>query len=264
MNTLKELLKRQGPKLGTYVAEFATPGIGHILRSAGCDYVLFGMEHSGFGVETTKTVLRTMEAADLPVIVHVRTCTYADIAQVCDVGAEGIMTPMTSTVEQAQAALDAIKYPPLGKRGCGMPMAYERHTGTMSEQIAAANARTVYVPLIESAEGVENVEAIAALDNVDAIWVGQLDLSISLGIPDQLDHPLFLDAIERIASAGQRHGKTLAILAATVDQASTFYEMGFDMICFSEDTWIYRDALKGALDELSSRLSSSAPDYERS
>ncbi len=254
MNTLKELCRKQGPKLGTYVAEFATPGIGHILRSAGCEYVLFGMEHSGFSIETTKTMLRAMEAADLPVIVHVPTCSYADIAHVCDVGAEGILTPMTSTVDQARVALDAMKYPPLGKRSCGMPVAYERHKGTMIEQIAAANARTVYIPLIETAEGVENADAIAALDGVDAIWVGQLDLSISLGIPDQLDHPLFLSAIERVATAGRRHGKAMAILAATVDQGRTFYEMGYDMICFSEDTLIYRDALKVGLSELRAKL----------
>ena len=254
MNTLKELCRKEGPKLGTYVAEFATPGIGHILRSAGCEYVLFGMEHSGFSIETTKTVLRLMEAAALPVIVHVPTGSYADIAQVCDIGAEGILTPMTSTVDQARGALDAMKYPPLGKRSCGMPIAYERHKGTMIEQIAAANARTVYVPLIETAEGVENADAIASLDGVDAIWVGQLDLSISLGIPNQLDHPLFLNAIERVATAGRRHGKAMAILAATVDQGRAFYEIGYDMICFSEDTLIYRDALSAGLSELRAKL----------
>lgn len=254
MNTLKELCTKQGPKLGTYVAEFATPGIGHILRSAGCEYVLFGMEHSGFSVETTKTVLRLMEAADLPVIVHVPSCSYADVARVCDVGAEGILTPMTSTVDQARAALDAMKYPPLGSRSCGMPIAYERHEGTMIEQIAAANARTVYVPLIETAEGVENADTIAALDGVDAIWVGQLDLSISLGIPNQLDHPLFLNAIERVATAGRRQGKAMAILAATVEQGRTFYDIGYDMICFSEDTLIYRDALGAGLSELRAKL----------
>jgi len=254
MKTLKELCRKQGPKLGTYVAEFATPGIGHILRSAGCEYVLFGMEHSGFSIETTKAMLRVMEAAALPVIVHVPTCSYADIAHVCDVGAEGILTPMTSTADQARAALDAMKYPPLGNRSCGMPIAYERHEGTMIEQITAANARTVYVPLIETAAGVENAEEIAALDGVDAIWVGQLDLSISLGIPNQLDHPLFLSAIERVAIAGRRHGKAMAILAATVDQGRAFYEIGYDMICFSEDALIYRDALSAGLSELRVKL----------
>jgi 2-dehydro-3-deoxyglucarate aldolase/4-hydroxy-2-oxoheptanedioate aldolase len=161
---------------------------------------------------------------------------------------------MTSTVEQARAALDAMKYPPLGKRSCGMPIAYERHEGTMTEQITAANARTVYVPLIETAEGVENADAIAALEGVDAIWVGQLDLSISLGIPNQLDHPLFLSAIERVATAGRRYGKTMAILAATVSQGRAFYEIGYDMICFSEDTLIFRNALSAGLSELRAKL----------
>ena len=76
------------------------------------------------------------------------------------------------------------------------------------------------------------------------------------GIPDQLDHPLFLSAIERVASAGRRHGKAMAILAATVDQGCTFYEIGYDMICYSEDTLIYRDALGAGISELRAKLPS--------
>ncbi len=257
MPSLKDLCRRPGLKLGTYVAEFATPGIGHILRSAGCEFLLFGMEHSGFTAETVKNALRWMEAADLPTIVHVPTQSYTDIARICDVGAEGIMTPMTASAGEARRALDAIKYPPMGRRGCGMPLAYERHGGSMAEQIAAANARTCYVPLIETAEGVENAEAIAMLDGVDAIWVGQLDLSISLGVPNELDHPRFLDAARHVAAAGRKHGKALAILAADEAQGVRFFEMGYDMICYGEDSWLYHDALRAGFEALRRRLAGS-------
>ena len=254
MTTLKELCRTKRVKLGTYVGEFATPGIGHILKSAGCEFLLFGMEHSGFTMETTKSLLRWTEAAGLPTIVHVPTQSYTDIARVCDIGAEGILTPMTATAEQARRALDAIKYPPQGRRGCGMPLAYERHQGTMAEQIAAANARTVYVPLIETAEGVGNAEAIAAVEGVDAIWLGQLDLSISLGIPYELDHPRFLDAARHVAEAGRKHGKALAILAADEAQGVRFHALGYDMLCYGEDVLLYRDALRAGIDGLRRRL----------
>src|SRR5215470_3983318 len=102
MPSLKELCRDRRPKFGTYVAEFATPGIGHILKSGGCEFLLFGMEHSGFTMETTKSLLRWTEAAGLPTIVHVPTQDPADIARVCDIGAEGILTPMTATPEQAR------------------------------------------------------------------------------------------------------------------------------------------------------------------
>jgi 2-dehydro-3-deoxyglucarate aldolase/4-hydroxy-2-oxoheptanedioate aldolase len=254
MATLKSLCQNRRVKLGTYVGEFITPGIGHILRSAGCDFVLFGMEHGGFSIESMKIVLRAMEAATLPVIVQIPTQTYADISSICDIGTEGIMTPMTATVEQACQALDSMKYPPQGKRGCGMPLAYERYRGTMAERMAAANARTVYVPLIENVLGVQNVDAIAAIEGVDAIWVGHLDLSISLGIPDQLDHPRFLDALQRVAAAGQRHNKTVGILAASVDQGRRFYGMGCDMICYGEDVLVYHDAISTGLSQLRKEL----------
>lgn len=254
MTRLKDLCRGSRLKLGTYVAEFLTPGIGHILKSAGCEFLLLGMEHSGFTVETVKHALRWMEAAGLPTIVHVPTQSPSDIAQICDVGAEGIMTPMTSSAEDARRAIAAIKYPPLGRRGCGMPLAYERHEGTMAEQIASANARTCYVPLIETAEGVGNAEAIAALDGVDAVWVGQLDLSISLGIPNELEHPRFLDAARHVAESTRRHGKAAAILAADEAQGVRFHAMGYDMICYGEDSWLYRDALRAGIDGLRRRL----------
>ena len=81
---LKELAQTRAPKFGHFVVEFATPGIGHILKSAGCDFVLFDLEHSGFGFETVKSAIRYFEAADLPVIVRVPSKEYHHIARAMD------------------------------------------------------------------------------------------------------------------------------------------------------------------------------------
>ena len=99
-NALREMTGHRRVKLGHIVAEFATPGIGHILKSAGCDYVFFDMEHSGFSMETVKSAIRYFEAADLPVLLRAPSQDYHFIARAMDMGVEAFMAPMVSTVEQ--------------------------------------------------------------------------------------------------------------------------------------------------------------------
>src|SRR5688572_28298175 len=105
-NALREMTGHRRVKLGHIVAEFATPGIGHILKSAGCDYVFFDMEHSGFSMETVKSAIRYFEAADLPVLLRAPSQDYHFIARAMDMGVEAFMAPMVSTVEQARHIVD--------------------------------------------------------------------------------------------------------------------------------------------------------------
>ena len=99
---LKEMAGTRSAKLGHFVVEFATPGIGHILKSAGCDFVLFDLEHSGFGFETVKSAIRYFEAADLPAIVRVPSREYHHIARAMDMGAEGLMLPMVGNPDEVR------------------------------------------------------------------------------------------------------------------------------------------------------------------
>src|SRR5262245_66510432 len=98
---LKQMTLTPDAKLGHFIIEFATPGIGYILKQAGCDFALFDLEHSGFGFETVKSATRYFEAAGLPAIVRVPSKEYHHIARACDAGAEGIMIPMVSTAAAA-------------------------------------------------------------------------------------------------------------------------------------------------------------------
>src|SRR3974390_2215911 len=120
---LKELAGNKAPKFGHFVVEFATPGIGHILKSAGCDFVLFDMEHSGFGFETVKSAIRYFEAADLPVIVRVPSKEYPHIARAMDMGAEGLMVPMVGSAAEAAHIVNSMKYLPQGGRGVALQVA---------------------------------------------------------------------------------------------------------------------------------------------
>ena len=175
------------------------PGIGHILKSAGCDFVLFDLEHSGFGFETVKSAIRYFEAADLPVIVRVPSKEYHHIARAMDMGAEGLMLPMVGNVDEAQHILKSMKYTPDGGRGVAVQVSHDRYRpGAVVDKFVAANRRSTFFCQIETAEGVENADAIAALPGVDCLWVGHFDLSVSLGVPGDFGSKIFTDAIARV------------------------------------------------------------------
>lgn len=245
---LKALTRTRHIKLGHFVAEFATPGIGHILKAAGCDFVFFDMEHSGFSFETLKAAIRYFEAADVAVIARVPAQENDMLARACDMGAEGLVAPMVSTPDQARALIDSIKYHPLGKRGVGLALAHDNYRAApFAEALISANERTVFFPLIETAEGAENADAIAALDGVDGLWVGHFDLSVSLGIPGQFEHPSFLAAVDRVVAAAQKHGRSLGRLVGNTEQGIACYKQGFDFCCYSGDAWLLRDALSAAV-----------------
>ena len=248
---LKAMAGTRTAKLGHFIVEFATPGIGHILKSAGCDFVLFDLEHSGFGFETVKSAIRYFEAADLPVIVRVPSREYHHIARAMDMGAEGLMLPMVGSAEEARRIIDAMKYHPAGKRGVALQVAHDRYRpGTVADKFIATNKRTTLFCQIETAEGVENVDELAALDGVDCLWVGHFDLSVSLGVPGEFDHPKFQAAIEKTAAATKKHGKSLGRLVPTVESGVEVFGQGFDFVCYSGDVWVLHNALAEAIGKL--------------
>ena len=141
--SLKQMTRMPEAKLGHFIVEFATPGIGHILKQAGCDFALFDLEHSGFSFETVKSAVRYFEAAGLPAIVRVPSKEYHHIARVCDVGAEGIMIPMVSTAAEAQAVTNCMKYYPDGRRGVALSVAHDVYgQGPVPDKLAAADERS--------------------------------------------------------------------------------------------------------------------------
>jgi len=248
---LKEMTRTRELKLGHFILEFDSPGIGYIIKNAGADFAVFDMEHSGFGLDRVKPAMAYMRAAKLPVVVRVPSKDYKDIARVCDAGADGIMLPMVGNVEEAQHIIDAMKYPPRGKRGVILRSAVDCYTeGPTIEKLKAQNERTTLFAQIETAEGLENVEAIAALEDVDCLFLGHFDLSCSLGIPGDFENVKFKQAIERIIEAGRQAETSLGRLVGDVQGAIASHQQGFDFVAYGVDAWLLGDALKQGLDRI--------------
>jgi 2-keto-3-deoxy-L-rhamnonate aldolase RhmA len=257
--TLKAMTRSRALKVGHFVVEFATPGIGHILANAGCDFVLFDCEHSGFGHETIKSALRYFEAARLPAIVRVPSKEYHHIARAADMGAEGIMLPMVNDAREAKRILDCLKYTPEGRRGVALGIAHDAYSGgPVLEKLARANERTTLFCQIETAAGVENAFEIAAVEGVDCLWVGHFDLSAALGIPGRFEHPRFLEAIERVARACREHGKACGRLVPDVATGIDYWRRGFDFLCYSGDVWALQAAVKAGVEGIRAGIAGAA------
>ena len=250
--SLRALLRSKGLKVGTSVFEFDSPGIGQIIKAAGADYVFVDMEHSGFGIDTLKRILRYMQSADLLTIVRPLTKAAHHIGQVLDAGADGVLIPMVETAEEARQAISAMKYLPQGNRGAALGIAHDRYRASnMKETFAAANENIAAIILIESAEGIKNVDQIAAIDGVDGLWLGGLDLSCSLGCLGEFDgNPVFDQAVTKLLDATKKHNINAGRLTFAPEEGINLFKAGFDAISYSADIYLLRSAIEQGISKI--------------
>ncbi len=245
-NRVKRTLAGGGVSVGTTIFEFGTTGIARIAAEAGADFVLFDMEHTGWTVETVRVLMASARAADTVPLVRVPAAQYHLLSGPLDVGAMGLAVPMVESAEQARLIVRSAKYPPLGARGAGPGLAQDDYAGQrdIAARMQSANEEGLLIAQIETAAGVEAVDAIAATEGIDVLWIGGFDLSTSLGIPARFDHPDYLHAVDRILSACARHDKAPGYMATSVAEAPALIGQGFRWIAYWGDVWIYQEALR--------------------
>jgi 2-dehydro-3-deoxyglucarate aldolase/4-hydroxy-2-oxoheptanedioate aldolase len=250
-NTAKQALKRGEVSVGVMCMEFATPGIGRIQAEAGAQFAVYDMEHTGWSLETIKMLVATSRAVDISPIVRPPVGDYHHIAHVLDVGAMGLVIPLVNSAAQMQEIVRCAQYPPDGIRGCAFGLAHDDfRPGELRSQMQQANDQLLIVAQIETAAGLENVDEIAAVEGVDALWIGQFDLTTSLGIPGQFDHPLFVDATRRVLDACHRADKVAALAVSAPDELAAGPKRGFRMLVYTADLWIYQQALRSCFRQI--------------
>ena len=250
-NRFRQAISEGRIPLGHMIMEFGTRGIAKILESADLDFVLFDMEHSGFGMERVFDLIAWSKACSFAPMVRVPQGQYHFLARVMDAGALGVMVGNVQTPEEAREIVSAVKYAPAGRRGVGLGTAHNDYVvPDPAEYYAASNSSTVVICQIESGLGVSNAEAIAAVAGVDCLWVGHYDLSTSLGIPGQFTSEQFQTALKTVVAAARRHGKLLGIQPGTAEQAANWRAVGFNVISWGSDIGVYRSALAAAIQKL--------------
>ena len=248
-NPVKQKLRAGGVSLGTFVFEFNTPGIGRIAAQAGAEFIVYDMEHTGWSVESIRSLIATTPYPTIP-MVRIPTTEYHFIARSLDVGAMGIMVPMVESREQAEKIVASAKYPPVGRRGAAFGLAHDGYKGKGGDilhTMSSSNEQQVLIAQIETAAGVDNVEQIANVAGIDVLWIGHFDLTNSLGIPGQFEHPEFLQCVERVSTACQASGKIGGFMSAGVDNSISLVQQGFRMQAFGGDLWLYQQTLSEGL-----------------
>jgi 2-dehydro-3-deoxyglucarate aldolase/4-hydroxy-2-oxoheptanedioate aldolase len=184
---------------------------------------------------------------------RVPTNQYHYISRALDLGIMGIMAPMVGSAEEAKYIVSCTRYPPAGRRGAAFGFAADDYIGgNVAEKIKIANERTLVMCLIETAEGIENVEKIAAVPGVDVLWLGHFDLTNFLGIPAQFDHPKYVAAIRKMVAAASKHGKILACMTADEKWSREYWEKGFRLFSVGIDSMLLQGALKQGIGVLQS------------
>jgi 2-keto-3-deoxy-L-rhamnonate aldolase RhmA len=226
------------------ISEFATRGIARILALADLDFCMLDLEHTGFGHQEIADLVSWLAATDIAPFVRVPSADYHWVARTMDIGALGVMIPNVQSGEEAAQARDAMKYAPLGKRGVGIGGALTdyKHPNP-AEFFVRSNANTTLICQIESTRGLANLDAIAAVEGVDCLWVGQFDLSNSMGIPGEFQNAKFIDGLQRVVETAGKHGKTAGIQPGNMEQAEEWLDIGFNVISWTADQALYKRAL---------------------
>jgi 2-keto-3-deoxy-L-rhamnonate aldolase RhmA len=247
-NPVRSALLAGGTAFGTMAFEFFTPGLSAVLARAGADFVILDMEHSGISIETIKGQIAASHGAGIVPMVRVPGCHYHLVAPVLDAGAMGIMVPMMETRAQAESLAAWCRYRPEGVRGLAFNMAHDEYAGgDVTRKMAEANARTLAIALVETADGIKNVDAIAAVPGIDVVWLGHYDLTNSMGITGQFDHPQFLAAVGHLVEACRRHGKAPGFLVTDTAAAVTWLGRGFRCLGYGTDISLMQTALASGI-----------------
>jgi 2-dehydro-3-deoxyglucarate aldolase/4-hydroxy-2-oxoheptanedioate aldolase len=237
------------------VVEFWTRGIAKMLEAAQVDFVIFDMEHTGWTYGDLADQLLWMKATPLTPIVRPATGDYHHISRALDCGAQGVMIPRVENAAEVREIVQAVKYPPQGRRGVSFSIAHDDYKiGDVGETMRSANEETLVIIQIEKVSAVEEIDEILSIPGVDIAWPGQYDLSASMGITGQVTHPDLLAALDRVVAACDEHGKIAGIQPITVEQGVEWRGRGFRCISFSEDMLVYLDALTRNVSTLRAEL----------
>lgn len=239
MNRILENFQAGRPSVGTFTHLRSSVAV-EALGTAGLDFVVLDTEHCMLGPETLAECVTAADAAGLDALVRINAISREAVLRPLDLGAKGLIVPAVETVEEVERLVRFAKFPPLGSRGfCptrdgqwGYDQASRAGFKTYMDR---CNRETLLLPQCETAGCLSHIETIAAMDGVDGIFVGPLDLSIALGCPMELDAPPMRAALERVVAACQAVHKPVLIFCGDAAAAKVRLSQGFHCVALGVD-----------------------------
>ena len=244
MPGLRQKLRQGEVALGQMILELFTPGIGPMLAACGMEFVIFDMEHGRCDISLLAEMVVSCRGTDVVPMARVPDLSYGPLSRVLDIGARGVMVPRVETRQQAQDIVEQLRYAPLGRRGVALGIAHDLYQAGGPEFFAKTNEEIVIILLLETEKAFNNLEEIVSVPGVDIAWMGHFDLTVSMGIPAQFEHPRFLQAMDALVSACRKHGVAPGFLPPSPEAAAHWIQKGFRAISLGSDIGVFLNALR--------------------
>lgn len=242
MANLKEKLRNGEAVHGCWL-NMGSSISAEIIAHAGFDWALVDLEHGAGPESSLITQLQALGSSSTVPMVRVESFERPRVQRVLDMGVHGVMFPRIRNVEEAREAVANMHYPPKGQRGLAKMVRATQYGKDFDGYLAFTQQELLGIIQIETRECLEDLDAIAALEGVDVLFVGPSDLSLALGIFGQWDHPVFVEAVRATGEAARRHGKAAGVLFLDPGQYEFYYDHGFRFLaCGSDMTFLSQGA----------------------
>ena len=245
-NRLNERLDAGQPAIGT-ILQIPSAPLAEIVAQAGFDWLLMDAEHGPIGLETIHAMVRATGGTQTTPTVRIASNLDWLAKRTLDIGALGVMFPNVNSGEEALAAVRAMRYPPQGNRGVGPTFAALRWGLTGEDYLRNADREVTAIVQIEHIDAVDRIEEMLAVPGIDLPLVGPYDLSASMGLMGQVDHPEVQGAIGRVLAAARKAGAPAGIFCMTADEANRYIEQGFRAILVGVDAAFLTAGAKATL-----------------
>ena len=247
VNLVKKKITEGEHAIGTFF-ELGGNMAAQCLGIAGLDFFVIDTEHGPFDVESALVAVTAAEKRSVTPFVRIKDSSRSSVLKMLDIGAMGLIVPCIQTVQEVEQLVEYAKYYPFGRRGFAPTLAngycFEGYPQNMEEYFALANRETLLIPQCETAGCLEHIEAIAALEGVDGIFIGPYDLSIALGVPGKMDSPKLIEAINYVLKVCKANQKITMIYANTSTAAAGHFKNGFDCVACGMDSVFLINAVK--------------------
>jgi 4-hydroxy-2-oxoheptanedioate aldolase len=245
-NWVRERLKAGSSTVGSFMG-LGSPNVAELLSHAGLDWLVIETEHSALDTSQVEHMLMAISGTAVVPLVRLPSSDPVYIQRALDIGAMGIVVPLVRTPEEARAIVAATRYPPAGTRGFG-PLRAAHYMFDSVDYFYRANENLLVVLIVETREAAENLEAIAAVPGVDALFLGPFDLCLSLGLdPMKQPHAEVEFVTDRMLAVGRKSNVAIGIHAMTPELMQKRQAQGFRMISYSTDYMMLADAVRAGL-----------------
>jgi 4-hydroxy-2-oxoheptanedioate aldolase len=226
------------------------PALVEVAGRAGFDFVILDMEHAPFTYKHLEDLVRAAELSGTMSIIRAQSSDEIFISKALDLGAKGVQVPHVTNAAEAEACVSAAKFHPRGQRGTDPFVRAAGYSAIPKDQYFKQANETLVILQLEGKEAIQNLEEIMQVDGIDILFIGPYDLSQSLGVPGQVDHPDVTGQMENIVNKAREKGIVVGTFTDTLESARTWRNAGIQYISYGVDMAIFMDACKALLNQL--------------